>query len=210
MCDQCGTVADDAFTSSLGLPISISRPEGLSLIEYLRAYHADSVQVDCQSDACIAERAVEIESDDEDAEPFVNTRSRTYKIVDSPDILVIQLMRYDTVIIGQNKDGEDVFETRKLTTAVPFDEQLDLSEFADDDEGVLKYRLFGVVGHDGLDIKSGHYVAAVRRRDGKGFATISDTNIEDPPGSDITRLQRPRFGKVDFPAYMLLYQRVED
>ena len=197
ICDQCGleTVEENIESEGLQIPImdpDTGKPTNLSLMDYLRQFHKDKVEVRCESTECMEQQDLNLQL----GQACDQTRTRAMKITQSPDMLWIQLKRFDNY-------------GRKLTNDVPFLEELDLTEFTDDSKE-LRYRLYGVIGHAGESVNSGHYLAAVRNSDGNSFATINESAVKQSDRSGHEELQTPRFhGRKEYPPYVLFYMNLD-
>jgi ubiquitin C-terminal hydrolase len=103
-----------------------------------------------------------------------------------PDILVVQLSRFDSAL-------------RKNNTPVSFPEDdLDLSEYsADYDAAKYVYRLYGVCNHTG-GLSGGHYTAHARAGPGENWSLFNDTEVRDCG---------PRLPEASPQAYCLFYRR---
>ena len=177
--------------SNLGLELAVRKCRdygSLSLMNYLREFHRDPVMWTCDSDSCEATRQLQGETNAEDTRGEKRCE-RTFKITQAPDILCIHLNR-----TGFSKTTGEPF---KVLDDISFLEELDLSEFAEDDETSLRYRMYSVVAHRGPTVISGHYIAAVRHRGGQQFRTISDNVVVYEKG-DFEELRYPSFGATGF------------
>lgn len=187
-CEDCGR------TSALrakDLAIRLALPkelEGQPFDSYLRACFQDEDLPDlrCESDACVVDH------------PEGRNRTRRTRIVHGPELLVIQLLRFNFDL--------NVMNLVKNPYRVPFRERLDLSEWTVDNTA-LKYQLHGVVAHRGASTSSGHYLAALQCQNGSDVATANDMSIGI--SSDREWLLAPRRGDGDeFDSYLLVYQKV--
>ena len=193
ICEDCGDVklSDGSTAANLGTGIilDIQDPEqGLTMIEYMRqSEFTKKVELKCESQDCL------------DAKK--KSKEHIYKryIVHSPEILVIRLKR----------DGMDpeTGEHIKITGQVPLEEYINLGEFTESG-APLFYQLQGVISHDGETILFGHYIASVRKPDGKTFCSINDKIIQETRAGYLEELQFPRNSEKDFEPYVLFYTKV--
>ena len=95
----------------------------------------------------------------------------------------------------------------KYAHQIDYDEFLDLSEFSHDGKE-LKYRLDGVVSHQGKSTSHGHYICHVRE-DGK-VREFDDDDTYELPGEVGEALKRPEAfeGNQNFTPYVLVYSRI--
>ena len=173
--------------------------ETLSLMDYLREYHAEPIEWFCDDDACAASRQLERENG-QDTKRTVKARERKFTITQAPEILSIQLKRSQGVM------SKGRFREVKVYDDVPYLEELDLSNFTTY-QRPLKYRLYAVVAHRGSSATSGHYIAAVRRKD-QGFMTISDLRMQEDEAGTPEELLNPSFDDEKFDPVLLFYLRV--
>ena len=174
-------------------------------MDYIRAHLAlPAVSLRCDSDHCVELRAEQAEQAlvDEQlglAKPQEDskTRERTLSVQQIPEFLVVQLMRF----------GYDEKGALKIRTRVSYPDILDLTEFNVDNTEPLLYQLQGVVAHKGPTLTNGHYIAAVRRQDDRGFATINDHRVDNGIGATVSRLLQPRSGSY-FDPYILVYVKM--
>mmetsp|Transcript_19928 Transcript_19928/g.43388 ORF Transcript_19928/g.43388 Transcript_19928/m.43388 type:complete len:469 (+) Transcript_19928:35-1441(+) len=100
---------------------------------------------------------------------FQRPASKLYRLHRVPPVLLLHLKRFQ-----HNGRGR----LSKICTAVQFDHQLDLAPYLPETSAVqpvtcLKYDLVGVVEHSGT-MKSGHYVAYVKRAAGGGEGAMAN------------------------------------
>ncbi|OMP85358.1 Ubiquitin carboxyl-terminal hydrolase 36 [Diplodia seriata] len=123
---------------------------------------------------------------------------RKQVVVDGPEILMVQLVRFAFDAYGRQS---------KIKDPVQFPLYLDLSEYFDDKKlqrpGTQRYKLTSVLQHAG-SIGSGHYTAKVVSP--KGIQDISDEHVEAPGA--IKELLRPQEG--GFTPYLLTYVRTSE
>lgn len=118
-------------------------------------------------------------------------KSRTQNIQHAPDILLVQLKRF-------NWDGS------KDSSPVSISVGLDLNRYRDTgNECPLRYELTAVIQHSGSS-GFGHYICSARGPDGKwncfNDSTVSSTDISAAVGGK---------GRASFTPYMLYFQRKE-
>lgn len=201
-CEDCnGEHAHEDTNVGLVLGVrSCKGPEKLSLMGYLCEYHTDPAEIFCHGLGCEASRQLESDNGQESART-TKEQKRNFIITQASEVLCVELKR------GAYKQVGGHFMASKIGDDVPFPEELDLSEFTED-ENSLKYRLYGVVAHRGPNINSGHYIAAVRRQDDEGFRTISDSDIERPEDDSWEELRYPMFNDAHFDPLLLFYLKV--
>lgn len=93
----------------------------------------------------------------------------------------------------------------KITRDIPFPEELDLTGETEGGAN-LTYRFYGVVSHRGANLKRGHYIATVRRRNGTDFVEIND-RIVATNGMSFDEI-RPDLRKAKFDPYLLFYLKI--
>jgi ubiquitin C-terminal hydrolase len=110
----------------------------------------------------------------------------------------------------------------KVMDRVRIDEQLEMSKhttpaddtpvavtpMADDEINIhtpLRYKLHGVVSHNGKFLNGGHYVATVRCQNGVDFARINDLGIKDAP-SERQKIINSADGP-NWQSYIVMYQK---
>ena len=212
-CGDCGAESE-SDQPEFGLSVSIEDPKkDLRLVDYVKAHlQPESMRIRCDSEQCQQARAARdmamdvqrqmnremgVESDDE-PEDDAKLREREMTVSRKPKILVVQLKRFK----WDSGKGRSI----KISNAVPFPGTLDL--FQVDDGPAVEYRLHGVVAHRGT-LNKGHYIAAVRRQDDRGFATIDDERVENGVGASINRLLRPSSIAGSFDPYVLIYVKAD-
>ncbi|KAK6399081.1 hypothetical protein LTR65_000639 [Meristemomyces frigidus] len=195
-CSDCGnvTVSDIPAAEAghgVGLSVPLQEPRnGLSLIEYLRSVFEETLTIRCTDGACK-------QGKDHAGKP----RQQIKRITKSPEVLVVRLARF---AFG-TADGEPAMV--KVRNRCAFEEYLNLGEFTESGESLM-YRLDGVVAHSG-SVTSGHYIAAVRERDGKSFCSINDDrSIARNRRGTVEELEQPQSMGTNFDPYVLVYSRV--
>ena len=178
--------------------------ETRSLTDYIREDHSDVLEWRCDSDECELARQIErdvLERDVSDGEITRGTKSlqRQFTITQAPEILLIQLKRKQlNAIRGRVR-------STKIDSDVPYEEELDLSEF-NENRAPLKYRLYGVVARSGSP-DGGHYIAAVRRKD-NGFATINDNIVRREGDGTWEEMKLVSSRSTVFDSVLLFYLRI--
>ncbi|KAK3704087.1 hypothetical protein LTR37_014062 [Vermiconidia calcicola] len=194
-CEHCNADCH-AKNDNACMELGVQKPkQTVSLMDLIRRYHTDSRDWYCTEPGCEAERQLRREAGMDEEE--IKRRKKLlmdFKISQAPEVLCIELKR--SGFGGTNK---------KIKDDIPYDEELDMTEFTED-ESELKYRLFSVVAHSGPSPKSGHHIAAVRKRE-KGFQTISDLDREELETPDFYELRYPSFEKRTFDPVLLFYSR---
>ncbi|KAK5676856.1 hypothetical protein LTS10_010620 [Elasticomyces elasticus] len=166
---------------------------GLDLLGCFDEHLRDEVQVSCGG--CVAKFSLPA------SELGNSTRSQERRIVQAPDLLVMQIMRAGTY----NKKYKTM---NKLTADVPFDDELNLSAFTHDGTE-LRYRLYGVVAHRGPHASKGHYIAGVRDHGGKEFTRVDDDVIGRHYRGSFQEMRKPRNQKDgSFTPGVLVWQRI--
>lgn len=167
------------------------------MLRYLRENeYQEERQLRCESAACLAKFGEKAEG---------STRIRTKLITSAPEILVIRLVRFKQVW-----DRKGQLRGIKIPDEVSFEEYLNLGEFAESQEPLF-YKLMGVVSHQGKNITSGHYIAAVREDDGNKFSSINDDRrIAKEQGGTVEELERPLSYNKSFDPYVLVYSKVSN
>lgn len=198
-CQDCGAVTAEPRVDSQGLQLPIidattNAPTTKDLLGVIREVHNNELlQVSCQTESCREQGRIDRLLFGQDG---LQTRHRVMRITQAPDMLCVALKRYDNW-------------GRKIKQDVPFDPELDLTEFTEDGSE-LKYRLYSVVAHRGDDIQSGHYIAAVRNRDDQTISVADDTQVRTRRGRGFRDMQRPMTARrIEIPPYLLIYQRLE-
>jgi ubiquitin C-terminal hydrolase len=192
-CNDCGEVhTRRAVETGLQLPMPHMPWNQREMKHYVRGYFAPEVMpIACQSPHC---------------QGFNQERSRRTFITVGPEILVVQMVR---MWFGPTRGlkGEGV----KSMDRVFFKEYLDLSEHTIPLPGgvrnmALKYRLHGVVSHDGDNLEGGHYVATVRSQDGSAWIRADDESR--PAKLKSGKTVREVAESAKWQAYVLVYQKV--
>ncbi|KAH9844695.1 cysteine proteinase [Teratosphaeria destructans] len=210
LCDQCGqitkAVGGAELSQGVGLSVNINHPPGWDLRYYLQAAHTTTVEnIRCYSEHCRATGGYDMDGKNASGEYMTagKTRVKRAYVTRSPEILVIRLMLFDWQAEGQVK----------IMDRVALEEYLDLGEFCREARATELYRLDGVVAHGGSGVaNSGHYVCAIRERDGRTFCVCSDDEpVTRSRGGTIEELMCPTYG-YGSPAqpYLLFYSRVHD
>ncbi|KAK4962483.1 hypothetical protein LTR10_000109 [Elasticomyces elasticus] len=166
----------------------------LSLLGCVKATFKENVQARCEG--CAAKK-LKPETQD-------STRALERRIVKAPALLAIQLQR----VVYDVTEPLGVVQ-RKLSNKVPFDEDLDLSEFTKDGSS-LKYRLHGVIGRRGDTTDEGHYIAAVRDHDGTGFSIVNDHLVRRNYTGSFREMREPRASPngTRCSPYIFIYQQL--
>lgn len=116
---------------------------------------------------------------------------KQFSIYKTPEILTLQLKRFSVnPFTGQ---------TNKVNKSVSFPESLDVSEWISDKHQsgeASKYKLYGVIVHEGHSCNSGHYHAFVKNSTGTWYS-MNDCSVHQVSLDTVLR-QR---------AYILFYQK---
>ena len=207
-CDDCDEETrrpEHGFQSGhlCGLSIDLQDPRcGLSLTTYLReSIYNEKLEICCESGRCIEKSGKNSES---------KIRSRRRLVTQAPEVLIIRLSRFCFEPIEDSEEMDEV----KIVDEIDFEEYLNMGEFIES-ESPLMYRLEGVVAHSGESIESGHYVAAVRRRDDeRSFCNINDGVVTTGEKRGMVRLGKvmeleySRSNGQDFEFYVLVYRKM--
>lgn len=128
-----------------------------------------------------------------------DVRTREKAIVRGPEILVVQLSRFDY----------DFKKNRAIKSkrVVRYEERLDLSDWTED-ESPLKYQLRGVVGHAGDTPSYGHYIAGLKCQNEREYAIANDSGVKCFDSNAPLLFESPLTKRFD--AYILVYQKVGD
>jgi ubiquitin C-terminal hydrolase len=173
-CERCGHVSKTEGNNErhLSIPIKPRRP-GSQLTSYIDNYMDEVVSgYRCENEKC----------------KHVSDKHRVQKIAAAPDVLYIQLKRFD-------------FQGKKDESTVNYRTMLDLTKYrASADQGELWYRLMAVVCHAGT-ANFGHYTCTARGPDGK-FHEFDDAQVSRASDQDACK---PGAG---FTPYLLFYSRV--
>ncbi|CAK4033864.1 cysteine ase [Lecanosticta acicola] len=133
----------------------------------------------------------------------VEEQQDVWRLRTCPQILVLRLNRF--VMEDWDKGGEQ----RKIDDEVEYDEHLDLSQFAENNNETIRYRLDGVVSQRG-DVEGGHYISHIRKPNGTGFLEFDDSQVISITDGTIQDLRHP--WKLEdnegFTPYVLVYSRV--
>lgn len=122
---------------------------------------------------------------------FKSNKQRNQKIVYAPDVLLVQLKRF-------NHNGQ------KDSLRVNYRSDLDLSRFsADASQGPLSYELKSIVSHTG-GTAGGHYVAMVRSHSSKQWIEFDDDYVRSV---SLDRVLDPSKGNYGFTPYLLVFER---
>lgn len=165
------------------------------MLRYLRENeYQEELQLRCESADCVAKFGEKAEG---------SSRLRIKLITSAPEILVIRLVRFRQV---WDKRGQ--LRDIKIPEKVSFEEYLNLGDFTESQEPLF-YKLMGVVCHQGRNITSGHYIAAVREDDGNKFSSINDDRrIAKERGGTVEELELPQSYNKSFDPYVLVYSKV--
>lgn len=191
ICVECDTtIANEDQEVGLGLPLS-NRVNDKELTKYLSEHFNESMRhgFRCDSDHCL----------NLNMPPMEQPEGR--RIVQPPQILVIQLRRFEYRDVGNG------FEALKVHDRVRYADRLELGEWSEGGAR-MSYQLNGVVAHRGKSLNVGHYVAAVRRRGRDGFSVINDSIVGQWQGGGFAEMVAPRVEDRDFDPYLLVYTRV--
>ncbi|KAH8820518.1 hypothetical protein F5884DRAFT_866335 [Xylogone sp. PMI_703] len=176
-CNRCGKESKTEAHTEGGLSVPIQpaiRPKPGSLTAYLQRY-MDEVVEDYRCEGCQDK----------------GKKSRTQNIQHAPDILLVQLKRF-------NWDGS------KDSSPVSISVGLDLNRYRDtENKSPLRYELTAVIQHSG-STGFGHYICSAKGPDGKwrcfNDSSVSSTDIAAAVGGN---------GRNSFTPYMLYFQRKE-
>ena len=130
----------------------------------------------------------------------VVSRTLEWKIVTSPEVLLIQIDQITWTRNVSSKAGRQV-------PAIP--EELNLAEYLYDKTGPnTRYRLMGVVNHSGKNLNCGHYVSHVRDASGNWFMLDDDT----VSASSVAMLQtyNRRLGVNQMIPHMVAYIKIHE
>ncbi|KAK4631729.1 hypothetical protein CLAFUR4_02883 [Fulvia fulva] len=179
-CHTCLRFYDNvASVTERGIDVGITKPKpGLPLEEYIDNEWATwDVPRTCENPAC-ADSA----PGSSDRPPQIMRRI----ITSGPDVLVIRFRRFG---FKTNKNGEEITVPTivdgktmmyrvedRLDHVTSFPEELDLSQYVEGDARLV-YKIEGVVSHRGQTIERGHYVATVRRKNGRGINIVNDSRV---------------------------------
>lgn len=198
-CADCGETTTTKTGGAEALSVGIQDPRpGLTLTEYVAHELEDLRRVKCDNKTCPGTSAKS--KMDKEEGPVRHWQKR---IVSSPEIMVIRMIRYGSYI-----DKKGRLQTRKIFDDVAFEELLDLSDFAGED---CVYRLDAVVAHSGKDIHRGHIIAAVRDFHGEQFHIINDDAVLGPSKrgrGEFAELQHPICQGSEKQPYMLFYSKL--
>ncbi|KAK5703402.1 hypothetical protein LTR17_022131 [Elasticomyces elasticus] len=184
----------ESYLTSVAMADNRAVYNELSLLGCVKATFKENVQARCEG--CAAKKLKPVTQD--------STRALERRIVKAPALLAIQLQR----VVYDATDPLGVVQ-RKLSNNVPFDEDLDLSEFTKDGSS-LKYRLHGVIGHRGDTTDEGHYIASVKDHDGTGFSIVNDHLVRRNYAGSFMEMRDPRTrpNGTRCPPYIFIYQQV--
>lgn len=195
-CEDCGAVRRYLErVNGLQVRMPDTPVRNRNLDHYVEGYFADEhMTVRCNSMAC----------NGRDRE-----RVRKTHISAAPEILVVQMGRFR---INNYGDTEKVYDN------IEYGEMLDLSRYTSQvpgmvpgvthDKRALRYRLHGIVSHQGRggSKSGGHYIATVRCRNGVDFACANDNTVDDLPAKK-DRLLKQAESRA-FQSYLPVYQKV--
>ncbi|KAH9842294.1 cysteine proteinase [Teratosphaeria destructans] len=215
-CQDCGKTSVVQAVSDTGLSLRIDDPKrGLTLQEYVKHSFDHKLSIRCESEACQKKHNYDSSGKKRSTGRTDTGFSRrvTKAITEVPELLFLKLDRAYSRYGANPKTGApfDLLEQYKIERHVPFEERLDLTKYrSDGSEEKLLYRLDGVSAHRG-QLKSGHYIAVVRRwhqqHAGTTFWTINDTK-SPVKGSGFSSMQNPVVGLHKFDPCVLLYSRL--
>lgn len=205
-CKFSGKDSDPVTDNGFGIDVTVQDTEmarGLPMMDYLRQkYFTLKINSSCGCQGCkdnfiIGKTTV---GNEERLKPEQTQRRA---IVRGPEILVLCLLRYE---VRWDMALRRTVET-KYNGRIAYDELLDLSEFTSDGES-LKYRLDGVISHQGDSTRGGHYISHVRE-DGR-VKEFDDEDTNELPGEVGEALKRPEAfeGNEDFTPYVLVYSKI--
>ena len=118
----------------------------------------------------------------------ISDTTKTWRLTNAPDILVIQLVRF-------TKSGS------KNTAKVGLGKYLDLSPFIIN-KTLAKYRLASLIDHRGSQV-SGHYVCVALNEKGK-WKKMDDNTV-----TDVESFRGAIDLRGDWTSYLLFYHRIE-
>lgn len=170
-CPHCGQVYR-SFNPSTGIEVQIPRRGPVCLEDCLAAYCREETLDENSLYAC----------------EKCNQKGRATQqltFFSNPEILVITLKRF--------MRGADFCE--KVSMAVIFQQEFDLSPFMCTRNQRAKYRLTAIVNHSGT-LNGGHYTADIREKSGV-WSHCSDENVSE--------CTEPKFEL----AYILFYERIK-
>ena len=199
-CQHCHENSDrdevvDESGHGIGLSVNIQGPKrNLTMLEYLRANeYEEELRIRCDSAECTDKYGKKHDG-------FWRIRHKLFTT--NPEILIIRLRRF-----AQDQDPvTKQLDNVKVMGDVPFSEYLNLGEFTESGDPLL-YRLQGVVAHSGKTLKFGHYIAAVRERNGRTFCSINDEHVGKERNGTVRELERPLSRKESFDPYILIYTK---
>lgn len=204
-CKYSGITGDHNPEAEFGIDVPVIEPErGLPLVLYLRQnYFQLKVRFSCGCQGCTDN--VTTGTTTTGKEELVNPEQvQRRTIVRGPEILVLRIMRY-TYEYNMETHGQDEVTCDER---IPYDELLDLSEFTHDGKE-LKYRLDGVVSHQGESVHSGHYISHVR--EGDQAVEFNDQTRVAITGESVGRaLTAPEEieDNEDFKPFVLVYSKI--
>lgn len=197
-CEDCGETSILQLSEEIGMPrdgtglsLGIAAGPSTTLVECLENKFESTWRRRCYSEHCSKWNVKEYDGP---------KRHITRKLTKTPEVLVLQVKRFDWGPRGP----------KKLFNKVQVEEYLNLGPFTKDRDDVM-YRLDGVVAHKGGSISSGHYIAAVRNAEGTGFVRANDdTQVGTSTGGrgSVLEMQNPRSWHSDFQPYVLTYSKV--
>ena len=119
-----------------------------------------------------------------------------------PDVMAVQLGRFETEI-GVDRYGNQEFIAKKITDNVRLkDGTVDFSKYLAPGaaEETARYKVSGIIIHQGGSANGGHYIAKVRQPDGSCFIANDDSISRISPQEFLDESQ----------AYMLILERIKD
>ena len=121
----------------------------------------------------------------------IGVLKRKSKLQQCHNTLVLQLMRFD-------------FERNKIHSEIKFGETLDLREHSSEDVrergDSQKYKLYGVVVHQGVSINHGHYVAYLKAGNSDFWYLADDEDVKMVSEYQVMRQK----------AHLLFYQKIHN
>jgi ubiquitin C-terminal hydrolase len=185
-CAVCnGSRVKDETVLSLSLPVANDAELGIdeALLNYLATERFDDRE--CDGGTCVAGQLY----------PAVEERSLPVL----PSVLMLTLNRFVYVMENEYEEEEEeefVPYVHRLDTSVVYPLELDMSAFPG---GAGKYRLAGVVHHEGISADEGHYIADFLHPDDGTFYNADDELVA--PIIDQPELETES-------SYILFYERI--
>ena len=192
-CNSCSVEreGDPDFHNQLSVRVDENFP---SLVEAIgNHFDIEWVEVNCREEGCAGRMA-----------------ARFPRIRVAPKVLIVHLgiYRYSAWVAGYEK----------LLHPIGIPEELELKWYHENPKKPLKYRLSGVIAHEGPSIHEGHYVACVRSPGTNPFYQLSDASPRRALSvGEFTSNPQSMEGKKkvsrkneNFMVYMLTYIAVEE